>query len=308
MSFQQFLLNCFILLNTCSLIVLIDAKIRVEDDMGTLDIDTSLRKGDLGQILVDTCCKTIQFESNDASFWNRTYNSEAFQFGKLGPEPSTPEWRSYYANYTDNNTTSSATKSTDHINLPQENNTFGDLLGYPFGPISRLDDDHVEYDNHHDSRIKLINNATFQNENTTKKVWAIYDMTAVHMKIIEILGSDYSECPKCEPHMQCGVGEWKELNARVYTDDGKTESIKDLTVKCVEKSSGKTKSPLPHPPIQTEPNPTQNESPTVGKTTKNLALPTRDNVEKNTGYPCKHNCYTVTGISMFFVIVKMFVN
>lgn len=70
----------------------------------------------------------------------------------------------------------------DHINFPQENNTFDDLLGYPFGPISRLDDDHVEYDNHHDSRIKLINNATFQNENTTKKVWAIYDMTAVHIR------------------------------------------------------------------------------------------------------------------------------
>lgn len=108
--------------------------------------------------------------------------------------------------------------------------------------------------------------------------------------------------------MQCCVGEWKELNARVYTDDGKTESIKDLMANCVEKSSGKTKSPLPNPPIQTEPNPTTNENPTDVKTTKNLALPTMDNVEKNTGYPCKYNCYTVTGISKFFVIVKVFVN
>ena len=308
MSVQQYLLNCIILLNTCSLIVLIDATISAVDNMGTLVIDSSLGTDNLGQILVDTCCKTIKFESNDASFWNKTYNSKAFEFGKLGPDQSGNESSSSDANNIDGNTTPGTTPSTDNTNLPQENNTFGDLLGYPFGPISRLDNDHVEYDNHHGSRIKLINNATYQNENTTKKIWAIYDMTTVHLKIIEILGSNYNECPKCEPHMQCGVGEWKELNARVYTDDGKTESINDLTVKCIEKSSGKTKSPLPHPPIQTKPNPTNNENPTGGKTTKKLAHPTRDNEEKNTGYPCKQNCYTGTGIFMLFVIAKMFVN
>lgn len=276
MSVQDYLLNCIILLNTCSLIVLIDATISVVDNIGTLEIDPSLRKDDLGQILVDTCCKTIRFESNDASFWNRTYNSEAFQFGKLGPESSSPKSRSSDANNTDDNTTPSTTKSTNLTNLPQENNTFGDLLGYPFGPISWLDNDHVEYDNHHDSRIKLINNATYQNENTTKKIWAIYDMTKAHMKIIEILGSNYNECPKCEPHMQCGVGEWKELNARVYTDNGQT-------------------------------NPTINENPTEGKTTKTIH-PTRDNAEKNTGHPSKQNCYTYVGVFTLFVVVKIFGN
>ena len=115
MSFQQFLLDCFILLNTCSLIILIDANISVEDDMGTLEIDTSLRKGDLGQILVDTCCKTIRFESNDGSFWNRTYNSEAFQFGKLGPESYSPKSRSSDANNTEHNTTPSTTNSTNLV-------------------------------------------------------------------------------------------------------------------------------------------------------------------------------------------------
>ena len=132
-------------------------------------------------------------------------------------------------------------------------------------------------------------------------------MTKAHMKIIEILGSNYSECPKCEPHMQCGVGEWKELNARVYTDNGQTEGINDLTVKCVEKSPGKTKSPLPHPPIQTEPNPTMNENPTEGKTTKTIP-PTRDNAEKNTGHPSKQNCYTYVGVFTLFVVVKIFGN
>ena len=42
-------------------------------------------------------------------------------------------------------------------------------------------------------RIKQINNATCTDtsDSTTKTIWAIYDMSKVHMKIIEIEEENY---------------------------------------------------------------------------------------------------------------------
>ena len=147
---------------------------------------------DWAPILLENCCKYIKFASNDEDFLNRTHHSEAFKFLE-------------HTNSTQHSGSTPSAKS----------GTFGDLLHYPFGHIRRTHHgDYVEYDHHHDPRIQLMNNATYTANSITKKIWAIYDMTAQPMKIIEILGSDFNKCPK----------QWKELNARVYYDDDEVDA------------------------------------------------------------------------------------
>ena len=233
------------------------------------------------------------------------------------------EARTTDTNNTDSSSTSTTnnrpTRSSDYTipkevtNIPSEHNTFRDFLGYPFTGMSKLDNNnHVEYYHQHDPRrIKLINNATYtdKSSNTTKTIWAIYDMSTVHMKMIEILAPNYTMCPKCKrkPHFHCGVGEWIELNARFYTDNGTSELIKDLTVRCVEDPPPPTITPSPRGPIQTS---IDEETSMDGNTpiaiTAKVTIATRAKVQSSTGQPSNHHFYKGTTFILYFVIIKMF--
>ena len=57
-----------ILLNICTVLTLIDATIGGCDLMNHRKIESGLRNEDLGRILLDTCCHTLKFESNDTNF------------------------------------------------------------------------------------------------------------------------------------------------------------------------------------------------------------------------------------------------
>ena len=309
-----------ILFNVCTLLTLIEATTGGHGHMKYQKVEPGLRNEDLGRILLDTCCHTLQFESNDTDFLDRVYISEAFNIEPREPRSNSGP-RSLGAMNTDTNNTDSSysssttnghTKSSDHT-IPKDHSTFRDFLGYPFTGMSKLDNNnHVEYYHQHDPRrIKLINNATYtdKSSNTTKTIWAIYDMSTVHMKIIEILAPNYTMCPKCKrkPHFHCGVGEWNELNARFYTDNGTSEPIKDLTVQCVEDPPPQTVDPSPRPPIQTSiDDETPMDSNTPIATTAKFKIPTRTKVQSSTGYPSNHHFYKSTTFILSFVIMKMF--
>ena len=306
---------------------MIDTTIGSYDLMNNKKIEYDLRNEDLGRILLDTCCHTLKFESNDTNFLDRIHVSEAFNTEPREPRstgrPRSLEARTTDTNNTNNSSTSSTsngpTKSSDHTipkevtNISKEHNTFRDFLEYPFTGMSKLDNNnHVEYYHQHDPRkIKLINNATYTDtrSNTTKTIWAIYDMSTVHMKIIEILAPNYTMCPKCKrkPHFHCGVGEWEELNARFYTDNGTSEPIKDLTVRCVEDSPALTITPSPRLPIQTSIDvKTPMDDNTSVATTAKVTLASSPKVQSSTGHPSDHHFYKGTTFILSFFIIKMF--
>ena len=161
---------------------------------------------DHGVLLEDNCCAFVQFATNDENFLNKTLQSKVFDF------------------HPQNNTTS----HPDHTESPVSRGTWGMLLdmSYYFGPVKSLHhDDYVEYDLLHDAGIKLMNNATHQDEaGNIKKIWAIYDFNFRNTEIIKFLGSKCNECPNDAP--------WDQLNAIVFNDNGTTESITNLTVSC----------------------------------------------------------------------------
>ena len=170
---------------------------------------------DHGVLLEDNCCPFVQFATNDENFLNKTLQSKVFDF------------------HPQNNTTN----HPDHTDAPVSSGTWGMLLNmsYYFGPVKSLHhDDYVEYDLLHDAGIKLMNNATHQDEaGNTKKIWAIYDFNFRNTEIIKFLGSECNQCPE----------NWDQLNAIVYNNDGTNETIKTLTVKCYNLPQPSTQEP-----------------------------------------------------------------
>ena len=324
MILLQFILKN-ILLNVSTLLTLIEATTGSHGHMNHQKVEPGLRHEDLGWILLGICCHTLKFESNDTNFLDRVFVSGAFNIEPREPR-STDRPRSFKArttdtNNTDSNYTSSTTKSSDDTipnegtKVPKEHNTFRNFLGYPFTGMSKLDNNnHVEYFHQHDpKRIKQINNATYTDtsDSTTKTIWAIYDMSNVHMKIIEILAPNYTMWPKCKhkPHFHCGVGEWNELNARFHTHNGTSEPIKDLTVRCVEDSPAQTVTPSSSQPIQTAiDNKTLMDGNTPIATTAKVTLPTSAKAQNSTEHVSDHHFYKGTTFVLSSVIIKMFWN
>ena len=270
-----------------------------------LHIDPLLALINQAQILHDTCCPNLKFESNDINFLNTTYHSEAYNIGPLGPN----------SNSTERGTTKGATNGPDYtdydIDLPIENHTYGDLLSFDFAPILITDDgNHVYYPSSTDGRIRLMNNYTTNDTidgNTTKTIWAIYDMTTKNMVIIDILASDDTKCPKCKPHTDCSREWGEELNARVHLDNGTIVPIKNLTVECIEHSSNETETVLPPSPQSSIQTPTGNGNTIdVETTSEKTNNPTRANPERSIGSPTNRDYYKEKGLLTFCLLVEIF--